>query len=313
MRWERRSEERELRAQRIGVRAREHGVDALHAEVGAPDAAEDHRGAHHADEGDGLVEDDEARDHRNDGDEEEEVPDLLCARLPGGALPEQRAQRRGTHGEEDEQGGRDRIRERLDGSRVLHQVEGHDGNETPAEGLAGHEDRAVLVHALEERRVARPGERGTERQIKARCGKLLDHVVVEPDEAHAGRHRHDPELRHPVQPEAVVERNHDEGREERRGGHDGRDGARVRLLQRQILKPVVERNAGDAEKRELRLVDQLVGKELLVGENQKHRVGEEGAERQNRKRTEVVRVEPFGRNVGEAPGENRDKREKKAR
>ena len=46
----------------------------------------------------------------------------------------------------------------------------------------------------------------------------------------------------------MVERNHDEGREERRGGHDGRDGARVRLLQRQILKPVVERNAGDAEK-----------------------------------------------------------------
>lgn len=183
----------------------------------------------------------------------------------------------------------------------------------PAEGLAGHEDRAVLVHALEERRVARPGERGTERQIKARCGKLLDHVVVEPDEAHAGRHRHDPELRHPVQPEAVVERNHDEGREERRGGHDGRDGARVRLLQRQILKPVVERNAGDAEKRELRLVDQLVGKELLVGENQKHRVGEEGADRQNRKGTEALRVEPFGRNVGKAPGGNRDKREKKAR
>ncbi len=305
--------QRDPRAQRIGVRACENGVDALHAEVGAPDAAEDHRGAHDADEGDGLAEDDEARDHGDDGNEKEEVADLSGTRFLGGALPEERAERGRAHGEEDEKR-RDRgIHEGGDRRAVFRKVERHDGDEAPAEGLAGHEEGVVLVHALEKRRVAGPGEGGAERKIKARCGELLHDVVVKPDEAHAGCDRHDAELRHPVKAELVVKRNDDEPGEERRRGHDGRDGARVGLLERQVFEPVVKRDAGDAEERELRFVKKPFGEQLLVGEKEKDRVGEEGADRQNRKGTEALRVEPLGGDVGKPLGGDRCDREKIAR
>lgn len=111
----------------------------------------------------------------------------------------------------------------------------------------------------------------------------------------------------------MVERNDDESGEERRRGHDGRDGARVGLLERQVFKAVVERDAGDAEERELRFVEKLVGEEPLVGEKEQDRVGEEGAQREHREGPEPLRIEPLGGDVGKAPGGDRNDRKKIAR